>query len=147
MPYPIWWEDTITVYNKFEDKQTHIVTWYKTVLTGCFWKYTRQKVSIGETVLETSNTICRIPMNTQFMERHSWEQVPNDKMSQYFTLSEGDIIIKGEVDDKINEYEKGYRSSDIIAKYKALQGCMVIETVSINTKTGTNDKHYLVNGN
>lgn len=145
--YPIWWEDTITVYNKYTDPQTQVVTWYRKVLTNCFWKYEHQKLTVGETVLETNRTICRIPQNDQFLERYQWEQLFNDTMADYFTLSQGDIVIKGEVEDEVDEYSKGHRSTDLLAKYKALQGCIEIETVSINTKTGTNNKHYLVSGN
>lgn len=145
--YPKWWEDTITVYNKYTDPQTQIVSWYRKVLTNCFWKYERTKVTIGETVLETNRTICRIPQNEQFLERYEWEQLFNDVLKNYFTLSEGDIVVKGEVNDEINEYSKGHRSSDLLTKYKALQGCIEIQAVSLNTKRGTNNKHYLVTGN
>lgn len=147
MSYPVWWEDTITVYNKYTDPQTQVVTWFRKVLTDCFWKYERDKLMVGQTVLETNRTICRIPQNSQFLERYQWEQQPNDMMGNYFTLSQGDIIVKGEVTEEINEYAKGHRSSEFIAKYKAKQGCIEIEAVSINTKKGTNDKHYLVSGN
>ena len=147
MGYPVWWEDTITVYNKFTDPQTQVVTWYRTVLSNCFWKYDHSKVTIGQTELESNRTICRIPQDERFLERYQWESLANDKMAEYFTLSEGDIVIKGEVDDEINEYTKGHRSNDIIAKYKKLQGCIEIEAVSINTKTSTNNKHYHISGN
>jgi len=145
--YPIWWEDTITVYNKYTDPQTQVVTWFRTVLHNCFWKHVRDKVSIGPTILETDTTTCRIPQNEKFLERYQWEQQSNDLMSAYFTLSQGDIIAKGEVTEEINEYEKGHRSTDFVAKYKALQGCIEVEVVSINTKRGTNNKHYRVSGN
>jgi hypothetical protein len=144
--YPIWWEDTITVYNKYTDPQTQIVTWYKTVLNNCFWKHEKDKLSIGQTILETDRTICRIPQDAKFLERYEWEKQSNDLMGEYFTLSQGDIIAKGAVDEDINEYVKGSRSTDFIAKYKALRGCIEIEAVSINTKTGTNNKHYWVSG-
>lgn len=145
--YPKWWEDTITVYNKYTDPQTQVVSWYRRVLTNCFWKYEHQKLTVGETILETNRTICRIPQNEQFLERYQWEQLYNDVMAAYFTLSQGDIVVKGEVEDIIDEYSKGHRSTDLLTKYKALQGCIEIETVSINTKTGTNNKHYLISGN
>lgn len=145
--YPVWWEDTITIYNKYTDPQTQVVTWYRTVIENqCFWKYDRNKVMIGEVVLETNRTICRIPQNDKFLERYQWEQLFNDVMEDYFTLSQGDIIVKGAVDDEIDEYTKGHRSSDLLTKYKALQGCIEISSVSINTKKGTNNKHYLVIG-
>lgn len=145
--YPIWWEDTLTVYNKYEDPQTHIITWFKTVLHDCFWKFERQKLTVGQTVVEATRTICRIPENKKFLERYQWESQTNDMMPEYFTLSAGDIIVKGEVNEDINEGIKGHRSSDFIAKYKALQGCIEIESLSINTKKGTLNKHYFVSGN
>ncbi len=145
--YPVWWEDTITVYNKHTDLLTQVVTWYRTVLTNCFWKYERTRVMIGQTVVESCRTICRIPENLKFLEKSDWESQPGDVRTQYFTIGEGDIIAKGEVTETIDEYNAGHRSSEFIAKYKALKGCIQIESFSNNTKTGTNNKHYLVSGN
>lgn len=144
--YPQWWNTTITIFNKYEDTQTNVVTWYKKTVADCFWKYTGDKVKIGEVILETNNTICRIPENEIFLERYQWEELPNDQMGNYFTLAPGDIIVKGTVDDNIDEYQKGHRSTDLIAKYKRLQGCMEIEEVAINVGGGRNNPHYFVKG-
>lgn len=144
--YPQWWNTTVTIFNKYEDTQTNIITWYKHTVNGCFWKYTGDKVQVGEVVLETNNTICRVPENDAFLERYQWEQLPNDRMADYFTLSPGDIVVKGSVDDTIDEYQKGHRSSDVIAKYKKLQGCMEVEEVAINVGGGRNNPHYYVKG-
>ncbi len=146
MPYPPWWEQTITVYNKYEDTTTRIVKWYRTVLNGCFWKHTQDKISIGETVLATDYIICRIPKNEKFLEKYQWLSKPNDIMQEYFTLGTGDIIVRGEVDEEINEYATGKRSTDFLKKYKALQGCIEISEVEINTGTMRNDEHYYVKG-
>ena len=144
--YPPWWETTVTVYNKYEDKQTQIIHWFRTVLSGCFWKYTGNKVLVGDTMLETNTTICRIRYNDNFLEKYLWEQLPNDQMAEKFTLGPDDIIVKGEVTDEIDEYTKGSRSSDLLAKYKALQGCITIEQVDINVGTARCSEHYLVRG-
>ena len=144
--YPPWWETTLTVYNKYEDKLTQVVTWYKTVLTGCFWKYTGSKVLVGDTLLETNTTICRIPYNDNFLEKYLWEQLPNDQKATKFTLGQDDIIVKGEVTDVIDEYTAGSRSSDLLTKYKALQGCITIEQVDINIGTARCSEHYYVRG-
>lgn len=143
--YPIWWNQDITVYNKYEDSTTQIVTWYRTNLSKCFWKNNIQKVTLGQETLETNSIICRIPKNDSFMEKYMWLQLPNDKKSTYFTLGEGDIIIKGSVSDTIDEYIKGSRSNDIKTKYKDL-GCLEINSISINTGTGVGMEHYLVRG-
>ena len=146
MSYPIWWDTTITVYNKYKDPVTALITWYNTTLAGCFWKNTGNKVTVGDVQLETNSTICRIPKNDAFLERYLWEQLTNDTMKDHFTLSPGDIIVLGEVTDEIDEYTKGKRSTDFIAKYKKLQGCITIQSWANNTGIGRNDKHYYVVG-
>lgn len=144
--YPEWWDTTITIYNKFKDPQTKIVIWYKTVVDNAFWKYVGDKITIGQTVLETNNIICRIRKDAKFLEKYQWEKIPNDEMSNYFTLGKGDIIVRGEVTDTINEYQNGSRSTDLIAKYKGLQGCMSIEEIAINVGAGRCNEHYYVKG-
>ena len=144
--YPEWWETTVTIFNKFKDPHTKVVRWYKTVVEGVFWKYVGDKVTIGKTVLETNNIICRIRKDEKFLEKYQWVQMPNDEMENYFTLGKGDIIVKGEVDDVIDEYETGKRSTDLIAKYKELQGCMSIEEIAINVGAGRCNEHYYVKG-
>ena len=144
--YPKWWNTTITIYNQYTDTQTDVVSWFRHTVSGCFWKYTGDKVNIGETVLETNNIICRVPEQPDFLERYEWEQLTNDSMSGYFTLSPGDIIIKGNVEDEIDEYTKGHRSTDLIEKYKRLQGCMEVQEVAINVGGGRNNPHYYVKG-
>ena len=144
--YPSWWDTTITIYNKYEDPQTNIVTWHRHVIKNTFWKYSGDKVVIGNTVLETKNIICRIRKDPEFLERHEWIRLPNDQMVNYFTLGQGDIIVKYEVDDEINEYVSGKRSSDLKKKYKALQGCIEVQEWSNNTGGGRGNEHYYVKG-
>lgn len=144
--YPSWWDTTITIYNRYEDAQTNLVTWYRHVVTGAFWKYSGNKVVVGNTVLETKDIICRIRKDDAFLKRHEWIQIPNDQMANYFTLGQGDIIVKGEVEDTINEYVSGTRSSDLKKKYKALQGCLEVQQWSNNTGGGRGNEHYFVKG-
>lgn len=144
--YPEWWDTTLTIFNKYEDPQTQVITWYKNTVAGCFWKYVGEKVNINNVVIETNDIICRIPKNSRFLERHEWTALPNDAMANYFTLSPEDIIVKGTVSDTINEYSTGQRSTDLLKKYKKLQGCMTIEEVGINIGGGRVDEHYYVRG-
>lgn len=141
-----WWDTTVTIYNRYENPQTQLVTWYRYVVDKCFWKYSGSKVTINDVVLDTKDIICRIRVNNAFLEKHEWIAKPNDEMSNYFTLAQGDIIVKGEVDDEINEYQANHRSSDLKAKYKALQGCLEIQEWSNNTGGGRGNEHYFVRG-
>ena len=144
--YPVWWDTTLTIFNKYEDPVTQVVTWFKHVVTECFWKPTGNKVVINNVTIETDDIICRIKKNDSFLEKYIWITKPNDEMANYFTLSPGDIIVKGEVDDDINEYVSGKRSSEILKKYRTLQGCMTIEEVGINIGEGRCNEHYFVKG-
>lgn len=144
--YPSWWDTTITIYNRYEDSQTNLVTWYRHVITGVFWKYSGNKVVVNNVVLETKDIICRIRKDDLYKSKHEWIQVPNDEMGGYFTLAQGDIIVKGEVDDEINEYVSGRRSTDLKKKYKALQGCLEIQEWADNTGGGRGNEHYYVKG-
>lgn len=144
--YPVWWDTTVTVYNKYLDPQTLVITWYRHVLQGCFWKNASEKVNIGNTVLETNNIICRIPKDDAYLPKYMWIQVPNDQMQNYFTLAPGDLIIKGEVEDNIDEYVAGHRANDVKQKYKEMQGCLEIQDVAVNVGAGRNNEHYYVRG-
>jgi hypothetical protein len=132
------------VFNKYEDPSSRLITWYKTVLHNCFWKDTGNKIVVGETTIDTNTTLCRIPINDAFLDAYKWD-VEKDR-SEHFTLNPGDILIKGEVEEMIDEYSSGHRSSDVLAKYKRLQGCMMIEQCAINTGLGRGLEHYYVRG-
>lgn len=144
--YPSWWNTTITIYNKYEDPITNLITWYSHTVEGAFWKYVGNKVVIDKVVLETKDIICRIRKDDNFLEKHEWIALPNDEMSKYFTLGQEDIIVKGQVDDVIDEYTSGKRSSDLKKKYKSLQGCMEIQQWADNTGGGRGNEHYYVKG-
>ena len=137
----IYWDKTITVYNRFEDVITGYVSWYKHVLTNCFVKHTNNVITIGSEKLQTDDNIVRIPYNPTYLTPYEWLQ--SDDKANSLTLQAGDIIICGSVDDEINEYIGGQRSNDIIDKYKAL-GVMKIK--SVNENTSLPNKHYLVMG-
>lgn len=143
--YPPWWETTITLYNKYKDPQTQIITWYRTVLNNCFWQHVGDKLIINDVALNTSSTICRIPEQENFLVKSVWVNLPNDKMSNYFTLGVGDIIVRGEVSDEINEYQTGERSTDLLTKYHS-QECIEVTEVAINIGTARNNPHYFAQG-
>ena len=144
--YPVWWNTTVTLYNKYEDKTTHAVTWFRTVLHNCFWKFTGNKVTVGNVTIDTDSSVCRVPQNSKFKERFEWEQLSAQEKSQYFTFGMGDIIVRGVVDDDIDEYSKGKRSTDLLNRYNQLQGCIIVHKMSDNTGIGRGIPHYSVRG-
>ena len=143
---PPWWEKTITVYNRYEDPTTRVITWHRHKIDDCFWTYEGNQLTIGNTTLETNTTICRIPQDKLYLEKYQWNALPNDSLNNYFTLGVGDIIILGDVSDVVDEYASGHRSTDLINKYKDLQGCIIVQNVVNNTGTARCIPHYLVRG-
>lgn len=141
--YPVWWDTTLTLYNKYENPTTNEVSWFRTVLTGCFWKYVGNKINIGDSTIETKDTICRVRKNPAYLDKYLWMDA--DKTT-HFTLGKGDILVKGEVQDTIDEYTEGQRSTDLLNKYKEMQGCIEITTFADNTGAGRCSEHYLIKG-
>lgn len=144
--YPVWWDTTITVYNKDVNAVTGITTWYRHTVTNCYWQYRESKLKIDNVTLEASGVICRIPEDFMFIEKYAWAALTNERKASFFTLGVGDIIVKGEVSDTIDELTKGHRSTDVINKYKDLQGVMIIDSVQINVGAGRGNPHYHVRG-
>ena len=144
--YPEWWDTTLTIYNKFVDPQTSVVTWYRTVVENCFWKDVGSKILVGNVTLDGNYIICRVPVNDKYLDAGDWRNVPNDRMGDYFTFQPDDIIIKGEVEDIVEEGTPGKRSTDLIKKYKKLGSCMQVDTLCNNTGGGRGDEHYSVKG-
>ena len=143
--YPAWWSDTLTVFNKFVDPQTGIVRWYRTVLSRCFWQNQFQRLKVGQVEVKTDYVVCRIPVQNNYLSKFEWVNKPNDTMGNYFTLDNGDIVIKGNVLDEIDEYTSGKRSTDLINKYK-FYGCIVIDKFNDNTGPGRGIPHYHIEG-
>ena len=144
--YPLWWEHTVTIYNKYTDPTTNVISWFRTVVTDCFWKLVGAEVRVGDTLLDSKSIICRIPKDPTFIEKQEWIALTTEQKASYFTLAQGDIIVKGECDFVIDEYDKGKRSSDLLGLYSQYQACMEITEWSNNTGAGRNNEHYLARG-
>ena len=144
--YPKWWSDTITIYNRYEDPQTQLITWYRTVVEKVFWGGRGNWLRANDSVIDTDSIICRIRKDDRYLSEYDWTQLPNDQMSSYFTLFNGDIVVQGEVTDEIDEYTQGHRSNDIIEKYKKVGRCFLIDQVADNTGYGRGIPHYRISG-
>ena len=144
--FPAWWDTTVTIYNKYVDPQTQVITWFKNVVTDCFWRLQGSTVKVGDVTLDSKAIICRIPKCDNYMDKQDWVELPNDEMSEYFTLGQGDIIVKGICDEIIDENTRGHRSTDLLNKYKQYQAVMEITEYVNNTGVARNNEHYFVRG-
>jgi hypothetical protein len=104
------------------------------------------KLTVGNTVIESNKIIVRIQKSDNYKPYADWLFLGNDVRGDYFTLHQGDIIIRGDVGDVIDEYDKLNNSNAVISRYKELGECLVIDTFVDNTRTGRGLKHYKVIG-
>ena len=139
-----WWDKTITLYNKYEDPDSGKINWFRFVLTDCFVKRINKKVTVNDVLLQTKETVVRVPENEAYIPPYEWAQI-EDK-SERFTLQSGDLIVFGEVDDVIDEYTSGKRSSDFISRHNRMGGCVTIQAFNINTMSGIGLPHYHIKG-
>lgn len=144
--FPTWWDTTVTIYSKHTDVTTSIVSWHRTTIPHCFWKHVGSKLTVNNLQVDTESVTCRIPQDDNFVDSFHWIDMSADEREGKFTLQQGDIIIKGNCEFEINEYKAGCRSTDLITKYRKIQGCMEIRDVAINTMTGMLNPHYNVRG-
>lgn len=129
MSYPAWWNKTVTIYNRYEDVGGFI-TWYRTVLPGCFVKNVPAFVIAGNTGAEKPQTTIKIRKSEVYIPPAEWNE-DDCQRDNGFTIQNGDIIVMGNISDDINEYESGKRSDDFINKYKTI-GCITVSSFSIN---------------
>ena len=138
----MFWNKTLTLYNKHED-ESGLITWRRHKLEHCFFKATKNKVNVGNVQIESGQNIVRIPEQKDYLPPYEWVQLPENERSKYMTLQGGDLIFLGDIAEEIDEYTDGARASDLIAKYKAL-GSMSIGSININNFAP--GAHYLVRG-
>ena len=145
--YPSWWDYSITIYNQFTDETTEVVTWQKTIIPSqCFWKHVTQEIVVNNTIVEHDTVICRFPEQPNFLSPYVWVTSDAEARAGKFTLQPKDIVVYGECDEEIDEYSRGHRSTDLLEKYRKIQGCLEITSVSINTMSGMILPHYNVRG-
>ncbi len=139
----MFWNKTITLYNKYEDELTGVIKWYRHKLEKCFVKTTNNKANVGNVQLQTDDNIIRIPFQRKYLTPYEWVELPNNVKGNYMTLQGGDLIFLGNVEQEIDEYTSGQRSTDLIKKYSVL-GSVFINSVNINTDLP--GPHYFVRG-
>lgn len=121
--------ETVTLYHqqkRYDDKTKRNVTeWTRSVHKECYFGTQDAQVLNGTTLSLASSYVVKIPHNGIALN-----------------VAPGDIIIKGDVSDVIEDVQ-GKRANDLLNKYKP--DCFTIRTVSANTKI-PEDAHYKLTG-
>lgn len=94
------YKHTITLYNccQAEDGSE---TWYRHVMRDCFYKakVARSEADIKLTAINTYTV--RIPQSVRYKPYSEWKALSNEQRKEFFTISNGDIIVYGACEDII----------------------------------------------
>lgn len=131
---------TVTIYNRLKarDSQNKKDTWWRRVIPDCSWvgkSGIQQKERTDETAKDIY--VVRIPENEEYRAYSEWINNP----SLYFTLNEGDIIVKGVCDDEITG-ESPFTASEFVTAHKNAHRITVVKD-NTDFRFG---KHYKVSG-
>lgn len=98
---PIY-NNKVSILNKLkaEDTESHENDiWYKTVLNNVAWYSNTERTVDDKKVLIGQYKTILIPFNELYLSYYDWK---NSKVRQnYFTMSPGDYIIKGDIDEEV----------------------------------------------
>lgn len=124
MPYPKWWNQTVTVYHRTL-AANHRVTWNSTTVNGCCIKTITRSQHDNNARRDGLGTICRMPPPCP-------------------VLALGDIIVVGTCADEIDEYTPGKRSTDLLAAH--IGEAFTASEIHDNTRAGLALPHLYVGG-
>ncbi len=111
----------ITIYNRYFDKATRLDKYQRTILYGVFWDE-RKAVNRLQSGLEGADKVTIIIPFTVATDKKYAPPKEFEKLEDkagYFTLQEGDRVIKGAIDfeitGKVSDLDKEYEAFTIIS--------------------------------
>lgn len=137
---------TITLFNCFRaadnpDGKKDI--WQKTVLQDCFYKNAMGRTENVSTDPRMSNTYtARIPESPWYKPYREWIHLPEEERKKYFTVSQKDIVVKGECREEITGISPD-TASELLSRYKP--EAFIVTAFSDNT-SHREAKHYRLGG-
>lgn len=135
-------DKTVTIYNRYIGQDGNgrtTITWFRHVLSGCFWHDTDATVTVGETKLNAHELTCKIPQSNAYLPYDQWAAAGVDRTA-FFTLSVDDMIALGNVPYVIGNR---YTANDVRELCRRT-GIMLVTSESDNTDRPL--PHYAAKG-
>lgn len=102
----------ITIYNRYYDFATDTDKYQKTVVKGVNWQSKRNGTVSDKGLLLADSTLIFMDKLDNYISPKRFLKLSNEERPNYFTLTPGDKIVKGEVDFEVAGI-KPYRLSDL----------------------------------
>lgn len=135
---------TITLYNclRAKDNQEKKDVWIRTVINGCFYKASTTLIQNGTEASLSNTYTVRIQKDDRYTPYREWMKLPENARKEYFTVSDGDIVIYGECTEEITG-ESGKTAMEILRRNKP--DAFRVTSFSDNTSHRMG-KHYRLGG-
>lgn len=114
------YNQVITVYNCFraEDNPDGAKDiWKRTVLRDCFYKNMMGRVDSDKGSQMSSTYTARIPESENYRPYYEWVALPEKERENCFTLSLGDIVLKGECSEEITG-KSPFTATELLQRHK-----------------------------
>jgi len=104
----------LTIYNKYIDGTTRNEKYQRTTITGVMWQSAKASSAKNGGLLASNTATIFLPFarGTQYKEPQTWLALATK--TGYWTLKEGDILVKGIVTDEITSL---FTATNLKAKY------------------------------
>lgn len=127
----------ITIYNQKINPSTKLTEYIRTQIRNVHW-YSDQKTSVDQAGVHSADVYkIRIPAESvediQFIDCSEWRRL--EDRTGYWTIQNGDMIVKGLVDDDIKQ------ASDLLKKYPYVAR---VNSISDNRRGG--NPHFRIGG-
>ena len=99
-----FWNKTLTVYTKYFDEETKTATWYRYVLTDCFFARTNKARFASPELYRESENLARIPAQENYVPYAEWCAMSDEERTASFSEApEKSIVFLGEIGEDITD--------------------------------------------
>lgn len=127
---------SMTIYNKYFNPITRGDSWKRHVISEVFWDSNRS-VTTGRDMARIDRVNVFIPFNANYMTYFTDPITFKSNPDNYWTIQNGDIIVKGTVTDEIT------KQSELESKYNDV---LTVSTFTIKDFGSSNMRHIEVVG-
>lgn len=121
----------LTIYNKYVDSATRTEKYQRTQIRGVLWenrKAANVLASGGNIAANQAHIYIPFQRGANFMESGAWQALVTK--TGYWTLQDGDFIVRGLVSDSITT---SFTISDLKAKYQDVLSIRSIDTMDMGS--------------
>lgn len=132
----------ITIYNKYIEDRAE--KWQRSVVRDVNWQDTKAVMGTKQGLLASNVATIFIPMsnNTEYLAPKAWQAL--ESKSSAWTLQEGDIVVRGEVEDEITPADDDTPAVTIKSLYAKYDHVAQITSIDAMDMGSPNMRHWEV---